>query len=270
MTVPGRGPALAITLAGVGLVVILPIVAIFAGLHGIDGPAFVRAVTSPRVVAAYRLTFGASLIAATIDGICGLLIAWVVVRYRFAGRALLDAAFDVPFALPTPVAGIALASLYADDGWIGRLAAPLGIHLAFTQAGVVVALVFVGIPFVVRGLQAAIEALPRELEEASKVLGAHTLQTFARVVLPVLAPAWLAGFAMAFARGLGEYGSVIFIAGNKPGSTEIVSLVILTKLEAYDYSGATALAVTMLVASFLLLLGINALRRSIVARQLPV
>jgi sulfate transport system permease protein len=268
--IPGRGLSVGLTLFAVTLVVLLPIAAIVAGLHGMSLAAFVQAVTSPRVLAAYRLTFGASLVAATTDAVLGFLIAWATVRYTFAGRAILNGCIDVPFALPTPVAGIALATLYADNGWIGALTSRFGVHVAFTSAGVTVALIFVGIPFVVRTLQPAIEAIPADLEETSSLLGASGLQTLVRVIVPLLAPAWLAGFAMAFARGLGEYGSVIFIAGNRPGVTEIVPLVIVTKLEEYDYPGATALAVTMLVASFVLLLAINALRRHIVGRQVAL
>lgn len=268
--IPGRNLSIGLTIFGVTLVVLLPIVAIVGGLQGLDPGSFARAVTTPRVLAAYRLTFGASLVAALADGVIGFFIAWVVVRYRFPGRALLNASIDLPFALPTAVSGIALASLYADNGWIGSLTSRFGIHLAFTQAGVAIALVFVGIPFAVRTLQPALEALPPELEEVSGILGASPFQTLVRVILPILSPAWLAGFAMAFARGLGEYGSVIFIAGNRPGLTEIVPLVIISKLEQYDYPGATALAVTMLVASFVLLFAINALRRRIIGRQVAL
>jgi sulfate transport system permease protein len=268
--IPGRPLSIGVTLFGVTLVVLLPIVAILGGLQGISPGAFVQAVTTPRVLAAYRLTFGASFCAALVDGLIGLLIAWVLVRYRFLGRALLNASIDLPFALPTAVSGIALASLYADNGWIGSLTSRLGIHIAFTQAGVTIALVFVGLPFVVRTLQPALEALPPELEQASSILGASDLQTLLRVVLPILSPAWLAGFGMAFARGLGEYGSVIFIAGNRPGLTEIVPLVIISKLEQYDYTGATALAATMLLVSFALLLAINALRRRIIGQQVAL
>jgi sulfate transport system permease protein len=265
--IPGRNLSIGATLFGVTLIVLLPVAAIFAGLRGVDPATFFAAVTSPRVVAAYRLTFGASFVAALVDALVGFLIAWVVVRYRFAGRAVLDACIDLPFALPTAVSGIALTALYADNGWIGSFTSKFGLHVAFTQLGVTLALIFVGIPFVVRTLQPALEALPSELEEASNTLGASGIQTLVRVIVPVLLPAWLAGVAMAFARGLGEYGSVIFIAGNKPGVTEIVPLVIISKLEQYDYVGATAIAVTMLLASFALLLAINMLRRHIIGRQ---
>ena len=268
--IPGRGLSIGLTLFGVTIVVLLPIAAIVGGLRGIDPATFAQTILSPRVLAAYRLTFGASLIAAIVDAVIGFLIAWVTVRYQFFGRAFLNACIDLPFAIPTPVSGIALATVYANSGWIGSITSRFGIHIAFTQLGVAVALVFIGIPFVVRTLQPAIEALPPELEEASSVLGGSGLDTFVRVLVPVLIPAWLAGFAMAFARGLGEYGSVIFIAGNKPGVTEIVPLVIMTKLEEYDFTGATALAVTMLAASFVLLLAINVLRRHMVSRQVAV
>ncbi len=216
---------------------------------------------SPNVVAAYRLSFGASLAAGLISVAVGFLIAWVLVRYRFPGKALADALVDLPFALPTAVAGIALTSLYTENGWLGRYLAPLGIKVAFTPLGVIVALTFIGLPFVSPQRAAGPEDADLELEEAASSLGASRWQIFSRVIFPMVRPALLTGFALAFARALGEYGSVIFIAGNLPMKTEIVPLLIVTKLEQYDYSGATAIAVVMLVTSFLLLLGINVLQR---------
>jgi sulfate transport system permease protein len=265
--IPGRALSIALTLLGVSVVVLLPIAAIFTAMSGVTPASFWTAISTPRDAAAFRLTFGASFAAALIDVVLGFLIAWVTVRYRFVGRELINAAIDLPFALPPPVSGIALATLYSSSGWMGAIAGRLGIPVAYTAAGVVVALAFVGIPFAVRTLQQAIEALPPELEEASAVLGAGGAATFARVVVPLLVPSCLAGFAMSFARGLGEYGSVIFIAGNKPDVTEIVPLVIVSKLEQYDYIGATSLAVTMLVVSFILLLTVNTLRRHLISRQ---
>ena len=216
--------------------------------------------TAPRVIASYRLTFGASLLAALTNAVFGLLVAWVLVRYRFPGKRLIDAMVDLPFALPTAVAGIALTALYASHGWIGSVLEPLGIKVAFTPLGVVVALTFIGLPFVVRTVQPVLEDLEPELEEAAATLGATRSQTFVRVIAPTLAPALLTGFALAFARAIGEYGSVIFIAGNMPMVSEITPLLIITKLEQYDYTGATALAVVMLVLSFALLLLINLLQ----------
>jgi sulfate transport system permease protein len=265
--IPGRALSIALTLLGVSVVVLLPIAAIFTAMSGVTPASFWTAISTPRDAAAFRLTFGASFAAALIDVVLGFLIAWVTVRYRFVGRELINAAIDLPFALPPPVSGIALATLYSSSGWMGAIAGRLGIPVAYTAAGVVVALAFVGIPFAVRTLQQPIEALPSELEEASAVLGAGGAATFARVVVPLLVPSCLAGFAMSFARGLGEYGSVIFIAGNKPNVTEIVPLVIVSKLEQYDYIGATSLAVTMLVVSFILLLTVNTLRRHLISRQ---
>jgi sulfate transport system permease protein len=265
--IPGRSLSIGLTLFGVTVIVLLPIAAIVGAMHGVTPALFWAAISTPRDLAAYRLTFGASFAAALIDAVLGFLIAWATIRYRFAGRELLNAAIDLPFALPPPVSGIALATLYAQDGWIGALTNRLGLPIAYTSLGVVVALAFVGIPFAVRTLQQAIEALPKEFEEASAILGAGGITTFLRVALPLLLPACLAGFAMTFARGLGEYGSVIFIAGNKPNVTEIVPLVIVSKLEQYDYVGATSLAVTMLVISFVLLAAINVLRRRLISRQ---
>jgi sulfate transport system permease protein len=231
--------------------------AAFIRTAALTWPEFWATVTSPRVLASYRLTFGASLAAALVNAGFGLLVAWVLVRYRFTGRRLIDAMVDLPFALPTAVAGIALTALYAANGWIGSVLEPLGIKVAFTPLGVFVALTFIGLPFVVRTVQPVLEDLEPELEEAAATLGANRLQTFLRIVLPTILPALLTGFALAFARAIGEYGSVIFIAGNMPMVSEITPLLIITKLEQYDYAGATALAVVMLVLSFALLLIIN-------------
>jgi sulfate transport system permease protein len=222
-------------------------------------PRFWSAVTSPAVVASYRLTFGASLGAALVNAVFGFLVAWVLARYRFPGKRLVDALVDLPFALPTAVAGIALTSLYSENGWVGRRLAPLGIRVAFTPLGVLVALIFIGLPFVVRSVQPVLEGADRELEEAAASLGASRWQVFSRVVFPIVRPALLTGFAMAFARALGEYGSVIFISGNMPMRTQITPLLIVAKLEQFDYAGAAALAVVMLAASFVLLLAINLL-----------
>src|SRR5690349_18823100 len=219
-----------------------------------------EAVSSPRAFASYKLTIGAALAAASVNAVFGLLVAWVLVRYRFPGKRIVDALVDLPFALPTAVAGIALTALYATNGWIGRLLEPLGIQIAFTPLGVFVALTFIGLPFVVRTVQPVLEDAEAELEEAAATLGASRWQTFTRVILPTIFPALLTGFALAFARAVGEYGSVIFIAGNMPMVSEITPLLIITKLEQYDYAGATAIAVVMLVISFALLLLINALQ----------
>jgi sulfate transport system permease protein len=257
---PGFGLSLGYTLTYLSLIVLIPLSAAFIKTAQMTWPAFVAAVSSPRVLASYRLTFGASLAAATVNAVFGLLVAWVLVRYRFPGKRLADALVDLPFALPTAVAGIALTGLFAANGWIGSLLAPLGIKVAFTPLGVFVALTFIGMPFVVRTVQPVLETLPRELEEAAATLGASRLQTFRRVVFPIVIPALLTGFALAFARAIGEYGSVIFIAGNMPMVSEITPLIIITKLEQYDYHGATAIAVVMLLASFILLLIINLLQ----------
>ena len=257
---PGFGLALGFTLTYLSLIVLIPLSAAFIKTAHMSWPAFVAATTSPRVVASYRLTLGASLAAALVNGVFGLLVAWVLVRYRFPGRRLVDALVDLPFSLPTAVAGIALTGLFATNGWVGGLLEPLGIKVAFTPLGVFVALTFIGLPFVVRTVQPVLEGLPSELEEAAATLGASRWQGFARVVFPMILPALLTGFALAFARALGEYGSVIFIAGNMPMVSEITPLLIITKLEQYDYTGATAIAVVMLVASFVLLLLINLLQ----------
>jgi sulfate transport system permease protein len=257
---PGFGITLGYTVLYLSLVVLIPLAALAASTLSLTWDQFVGAVTAPRVLASYRLTFGASLLAACVNAVFGLLLAWVLVRYQFPGRKLVDALVDLPFALPTAVAGIALTALLAGNGWIGRFLEPHGIKVAFTPAGVVVALIFIGLPFVVRTVQPVLEDTERELEEAATSLGATPWQTFSRVVFPSIAPALLTGFAMAFARAIGEYGSVIFIAGNMPMVSEITPLVIIGKLEQYDYAGATAVASVMLVLSFALLLLINGLQ----------
>ena len=257
---PGFGLTLGYTLACLCLVVLIPLSALVLKTFALSWEAFWAAVSSPRVVASYRLTFGASLIAALVNVVFGLLVAWVLVRYTFPGKKIVDALVDLPFALPTAVAGISLTALLAENGWLGQYLAPLGIKLAFNPAGVVIALIFIGLPFVVRTVQPVLEDTEAELEEAAASLGAGRLQTFLRVILPAIAPALLTGFAMAFARAIGEYGSVIFIAGNVPMVSEITPLVIIGKLEQYDYPGATAVAVVMLVFSFVLLLVINGLQ----------
>ncbi len=258
---PGKpGLILGLTLAYLGLIVLLPISAAVLKSATLDGHAFWAAVASPRALAAYRLTFGAAFLAALLNTVAGLLVAWVLVRIPFPGRRLVDSLVDLPFALPTAVAGIALAGLYAPDGWIGRYLAPLGIHVAYQPAGVFVALVFIGLPFVVRTLQPVLEELDPSVEESAACLGASRGVTFSKIIFPAIAPALLTGFAMAFARGIGEYGSVIFIAGNLPMKSEIASLLIVTRLEQYDYAGAAALAVTLLSASFAMLLIINTLQ----------
>jgi len=257
---PGFGLSLGYTLTYLGLIVLLPLSAAFFRTAQLAWPEFVAIVTAPRVMASYRLTFGAALGAAGINAVFGLLVAWVLVRYPFPGKRLADALVDLPFALPTAVAGIALTGLFAPKGWFGALLEPLGLKVAFTPLGVLVALTFIGLPFVVRTVQPVLEELPRELEEAAATLGASRWQSFRRVIFPIVMPALLTGFALAFARGIGEYGSVIFIAGNMPMISEITPLIIITKLEQFDYAGATAIAVVMLVVSFVLLLAINALQ----------
>jgi sulfate transport system permease protein len=257
---PGFDLALGFTLLYLSLLVLLPLSAAFLKTFTMTWEAFWATVTSPRVVASYRLTVGASFAGALVNAVFGLIVAWVLVRYDFPFKRLVDALVDLPFALPTAVAGIALTALYAENGWIGQWLKPLGIKVAFTPLGVFVALTFIGLPFVVRTLQPVLEELSTEIEEAAATLGASRLQTFRRVLLPILSPALLTGFTLAFARALGEYGSVIFIAGNLPMVSEITPLLIITKLEQYDYAGATALAVVMLVASFVMLLAINALQ----------
>ena len=257
---PGFGITLGFTLAYLSLIVLIPLSALLFKTFSLTWDQFVQAVTSPRVMASYRLTFGASFLAAAVNVVFGLLIAWVLVRYDFVGKTLIDALIDLPFALPTAVAGISLTALLASNGWLGQYLEPWGIQLAFNPNGVVIALIFIGLPFVVRTVQPVLEDAEKELEEAATCLGATRWQTFARVIFPSIAPALLTGFAMAFARAIGEYGSVIFIAGNMPMVSEITPLIIISKLEQYDYAGATAVAVVMLSISFALLLLINALQ----------
>jgi len=258
---PGFGLSLGFTLAYLGLIVLLPLSAAFLKTSGMTWDAFVDAVASPRVLASYRLSFGASLAAGVVNSFFGLIVAWVLVRYTFPGRRIVDALVDLPFALPTAVAGIALTAIYSKHGWVGQWLEPHGIKVAFTELGVFVALTFVSLPFVVRTLQPVLLELEPEIEEASASLGANRWQTIVRVILPELFPALLTGFALAFARALGEYGSVVFISGNMPMRTEITPLLIITKLEQYDYQGATAIAVVLLVISFVLLLLINLLQK---------
>ncbi len=257
---PGFNLALGYTLLYMGLIVLIPLSAAFITTADLTWAEFWAVVTTPRVLASYRLTFGASLLAALINASAGLVIAWVLVRYSFPGKRLVDAMIDLPFALPTAVAGIALTALYAGNGWIGSVLALIGIKVAFTPLGVVVALVFISLPFVIRTVQPVLEDLEAEVEEAAACLGATRWQTFRWIIFPAVRPALLTGFTLAFARCIGEYGSVIFIAGNLPMVSEITPLLIVTKLEQYDYRGATAIAVVMLVISFLLLLLINLLQ----------
>jgi len=257
---PGFGLSLGFSVSYGSLIVLVPLAAIFIRSAGMPLADFLHAVLAPRVLASYRLSFGLSLLAAAINCVFGLLLAWSLVRYRFPGKKLVDALIDLPFALPTAVAGIALTALYAGNGWIGRYLEPLGIKVAFGPLGILVALVFIGLPFVVRTVQPVLEDLDTELEEAATCLGAHRWQTFRHVILPVLQPALMTGFALAFARAVGEYGSVIFISGNIPMVSEITPLMIMTKLEQFDYAGATAIASVMLVVSFLMLLMINLLQ----------
>jgi sulfate/thiosulfate transport system permease protein len=261
---PGFDLALGFTLLYLAFIVLIPLSAAFLKTFTMTWPAFWDAVAAPRVLASYRLTFGASFAAALLNAVFGLVVAWVLVRYEFPAKRVIDALVDLPFALPTAVAGIALTALYAGNGWIGQL---LPFKVSFTPVGVFVALTFIGLPFVVRTLQPVLEDLQKETEEAAATLGATRWQTFSRVILPILSPALLTGFALAFARALGEYGSVIFIAGNMPMVSEITPLIIITKLEQYDYTGATAIAVVMLVAAFSLLLAINGLQAWTRARQ---
>jgi sulfate transport system permease protein len=258
--IPGFGLSLGFTIFYLALIVLIPLSAVFLKTFTMSWEAFWSAVSSERVVASYKLSFGASLIAASLNVVFGGIVAWVLVRYRFPGKRFVDALVDLPFALPTAVAGITLTALYSNNGWIGKYLEQFGIKVAFTPLGIVVALTFIGLPFVVRTVQPVLEEAERELEEAAASLGASPLQTFFRVILPSIVPALLTGFALAFARATGEYGSVIFIAGNLPMVSEITPLFIITKLEQYDYAGATAIAVVMLIASFMLLLTINLLQ----------
>ncbi|WP_242653229.1 sulfate ABC transporter permease subunit CysT [Sphingomonas jatrophae] len=257
--IPGFGLSLGFTILYLSLIVLIPLSAVFVRTLA-EPSAIVETALAPRALAAYRLSFGASALAAAVNAVFGLLIAWVLVRYDFPLKRIVSAMVDLPFALPTAVAGIALTALYSSNGWIGQFLAPLGLKLAYTPAGVVIALVFIGLPFVVRSVEPVLADLGRDVEEASASLGASRVTTFRRVVLPAIAPALLTGFALAFARGIGEYGSVIFIAGNMPYESEIAPLLIITQLEQYDYAGATAIACVMLVASFAMLLAINLLQ----------
>jgi len=257
---PGFNLTLGYTVLYLSLIVLIPLSALVLKTFTLSFDQFWAAVSSPRVVASYKLTFGASLIAALVNVVFGLLVAWVLVRYTFPGKRIVDALVDLPFALPTAVAGISLTALLAGNGWIGQYLEPMGIKLAFNPNGIVIALIFIGLPFVVRTVQPVLEESEKELEEAAMCLGATRAQTFTKVIFPSIAPALLTGFAMAFARAIGEYGSVIFIAGNMPMVSEITPLVIIGKLEQYDYAGATAVATVMLFFSFLLLLVINALQ----------
>ena len=257
---PGFGLTLGYTLFYLSVIVLIPIVALFFKTFELTWEQFWTAVSAPRVVASYKLTFGASLLAAFVNLVFGLLVAWVLVRYQFPGKKIEDALVDLPFALPTAVAGISLTALLAGNGWVGQFMEPLGIQLAFNPNGIVIALIFIGLPFVVRTVQPVLEDSEKELEEAATSLGASRWQIFYKVLLPTITPALLTGFAMAFARALGEYGSVIFIAGNMPMVSEITPLIIIGKLEQYDYAGATAVAVVMLFFAFIMLLVINGLQ----------
>lgn len=254
---PGFNLTLGYALFYLSLIVLIPLSAVFIKTFTLTWPEFIAAVASPRVVASYKLTFGASLIAALINVVFGLLTAWVLTRYEFFGKKIVDAFVDFPFALPTAVAGIALSAIYATNGWVGSLLEPLGIKVAYTPLGIIVALTFIGLPFVVRTVQPVLEDLGAEVEEAAASLGANRWQVFYKIILPSIWPALVTGFALAFARAVGEYGSVIFIAGNMPMVSEITPLIIITKLEQYDYAGATAVAAVMLVISFILLFAIN-------------
>lgn len=255
--IPGFSLTMGYTVTYLGLFALIPLSTIFLKTAGMGWLNFWTTITSLRVLAAYQLSIGASLIGAAVNVVFGLIVAWSLVRYEFPGKSLVDAIVDIPFALPTSVAGITLTAIYAQNGWVGRLLAPLGIRVAFTPLGVIVALVFIGLPFVVRTVQPVLRDLETELEEASATLGATRSQTFRRVILPALAPALITGFALAFARALGEYGSVVFISGNMPMRTEVVPLLIMTKLEQFDYQGATAIALVMLILSFSMLFLIN-------------
>ena len=257
---PGFRLTLGFTLFYLALIVLIPLSALVFKTFTLSWEQFVSAVSSPRVIASYQLTFGASFLAALVNAVFGLLVAWVLVRYSFPGKKIIDALVDLPFALPTAVAGISLTALLASNGWVGSILEPYGITLAFNRNGVVIALIFIGLPFVVRTVQPVLEDAEKELEEAATCLGATRWQTFRYVIFPTIGPALLTGFAMAFARGVGEYGSVIFIAGNMPMLSEITPLIIIGKLEQYDYAGATAVATVMLLASFFMLLVINALQ----------
>ncbi len=258
---PGFGLTLGYSILYLSLVVLLPLAALVARTTSLSFEQFWATVASPRVVASYRLTLGASLVAALVNAGFGFVVAWTLVRYEFPGKKIVDALVDLPFALPTAVSGIALTAVYAPNGWIGRWLEPLGLRAAYSPLGVTIALTFIGLPFVVRTLEPAIADLEAEQEEAAASLGASRAQTFLHVILPILLPPFLTGFTLAFARAIGEYGSVVFIAGNLPMKTEITSLLIIAKLEEYDYAGATAIAVVLLAISFTLLFGLNLLQR---------
>ena len=257
---PGFGLTLGFTLFYLSLIVLIPLATLPIRTASMTWAAFWQTITDPRVVASYRLSIGASLAAATVNAVMGALVAWVLVRYEFPGRKFIDALIDLPFALPTAVAGITLTTIYAPNGWLGAPLGELGIKVAFTRVGVTIALIFIGLPFVVRTLQPVIEDLDPQVEEAATSLGASRWAVLTKIIFPYLYPAWLTGFALSFARAVGEYGSVVFISGNMPMSTEIAPLIIITKLEQFDYAGATAVAVVMLLLSFVLLLTINALQ----------
>lgn len=257
---PGFGLTLGYTLFYLSLLVLIPLSTLFVKSFTLGWDEFWATVTSPRVMASYRLTFGASLIAAIINSVFGFIVAWSLVRYTFPGRRFIDAMVDLPFALPTAVSGIALTSIYSKNGWFGQYLEPLGIKTAFSPLGITIALTFIGLPFVVRTLQPALQDLERESEEAAASLGANRLQAFLYVIFPAVLPSLLTGFALSFARALGEYGSVVFISGNMPMKTEITSLLIISKLEQYDVAGATAIAMVMLMVSFLILFAINGLQ----------
>jgi sulfate transport system permease protein len=259
--VPGFGLTLGLSMLYLSLLVLIPLSSIFLKTATLTWDQFLGHIASPRALAAYQLSFGAAFLGAAINGVFGLLVAWVLVRYDFPGRRIIDGLVDLPFALPTAVAGIALTAVYAENGWLGRPLMALGIKAAFTEVGVVIALTFIGLPFVVRTVQPVLADLEAEIEEAAASLGATRLQTFTRVILPTVMPAVVTGFTLAFARAVGEYGSVVFISGNMPLRTEIAPLIIVTKLEQFDYAGATAIAVVMLVVSFVMLLALNLLQR---------
>ncbi|MCM3629250.1 sulfate ABC transporter permease subunit CysT [Paenibacillus glycanilyticus] len=254
---PGFGLSMGFTIAYLSLIVLIPLAGVFVKTTGLSWNEFWAIITNPRVIASYRISFTTSFFAALTNLVFGLLVAWVLVRYRFPGKKIIDSLVDMPFALPTAVAGIALTAIYAPNGWVGSLLEPLGLKVAYTQLGITIALIFIGIPFVVRTVQPVLQDFDKETEEAAVMLGAYRLRTFWKVILPELMPALLTGFALAFARGIGEYGSVVFISGNMPMRTEIAPLLIMTKLEQFDYKGATAIALVMLIISFLLLLLIN-------------
>ena len=259
--IPGFGLTMGFSVFYLSVVVLIPLAALLFNSTGLTWDKFWQVATDPRVLASYRVSFTTAAAAALLDAVLGLLLAWVLVRYKFPGKALFDALIDLPFALPTAVAGVSLTALYAQNGWIGSLLEPLGIKVAFTPLGITLALMFIGIPFVVRTVQPVLEDMERDAEEAAATLGAGRLRTFCKVIFPHLLPPLLTGFALAFARGIGEYGSVVFISGNMPMRTEIAPLLIMSKLEQYDYAGATAVAIILLSISFLLLLLINSLQR---------